>query len=226
MCDLRFEFPASVGPSVSRVIAVDRARHSRLLRGVVLGILLCTFAGMAFGAEKGVGFQISGFSADDNQTEQIFDVDSGPVAEVFFRFQTGAHAFVGSLGFHNWSREDGTTSAELDFIPLSASYRYVLWREKPVSPFVGGGVGVIVYDAIAEGPNTLVSETAALSAIEPVVGVEFFANKKIRLGLSVKYSFQVVSADDLDLDLAIGEPLDVDMTGLYSTVSLAFMWGE
>ena len=62
------------------------------------------------------------------------------------------------------------TVAEIDFVPLRGSYRFLPWPDRAVSPFAGGGLGVLGYDASVEGPGVFESETASLSAIEPVVG--------------------------------------------------------
>jgi len=203
-------------------VTLKRAREV-----VILALIIFT-GGLVCAGQKGIGVHISGFSPDDDQTEQTFDVDSGPIPDVFFRYQTGHHSVVAGLGFQNWSRNQPSVSAtaELDFFPMFGSYRYAPWHGKPVSPFFGGGLGILVYDATVESPSTLESETAALWALEPVLGVEFLANRKVRLEIAAKYSWQIVSADDLNLDLAFGEPLDVDMTGLYTTAGLVFMWGE
>jgi len=60
--------------------------------------------------------------------------------------------------------------------------------------------------------------------------VEFFANKKVRLDLSTKYSVQIFDDESdncfFDCSSAQQDPLEPDMSGLYFSVSFVFMWGD
>lgn len=198
----------------------------KVLRFLVITLALCSLPG--FAAKNGFGLGFSSFSPDDDSTELTFDVDSEPFFEIFYRLQIGAHNVVVSVGATSWDNEvPGGFSASLDFVPIGASYRYLPWHDKPVTLVVGGGLSIIAYDAELEssGPIVFTSESGALTAIEPIVGVEFFANKLARLHVTAKYSWQIASADDI-VNPQLVVPLDVDMTGFYVTAGASFLFGD
>jgi hypothetical protein len=197
----------------------------KVLRFLTITLVLFSLPG--FAAKHGFGLSASSFSPDDEPTELIFGIDSDPIGEVFYRFQTGAHNVIVGVGSASWENITATSSATLDFVPIGASYRYLFWHDKPVALVVGGGLGIVAYTAELSGSGSILftSETGALTAIEPVVGVEFLANRLARLHLTAKYSWQIASADDI-VDPTLITPLDVDMTGIYVTAGISFMFGD
>jgi hypothetical protein len=176
----------------------------------------------------GIGVQFSDFSPEDSATETLFDVDSGPIPEIFFRMQFGNHGVHIGAGYASWDRTAPTAETSLDFFPIVGSYRYHIGADKPVSFFAGGGVGLVFYNAEFESTNLEETEIALMVALEPTLGVEFFSNRKIRLELSTKYSVQLFTTSDFDEEFQdLGIPLlDVDMSGLYVSLGVSIMFGK
>ena len=195
----------------------------------ILLIILCVTVGStAMAGRTGIGVQVSDFSPGDSDTEKLFDVDSGPIPEIFFRMQFGSHGVHIGAGYASWDRTAPTAETSLDFFPIVGSYRYHFGADKPVSFFAGGGVGLVIYDA--EFKSALLEETeiALMVALEPTLGVEFLSNKKVRLELSTKYTVQLFTTSDFDeefQDLGI-DPLDVDMSGLHLSFGVSIMFGN
>ena len=201
-------------------------RNSMFASHVVLSLLALVFvvpASTYAAAQHGFGLQISDYGVSDEATERTFDIDSGPIPQAYYRFQTGAHSVFAGIGIESWDRSEPFVSNSLDFITLFANYRYLPWHDKPVSLFVGGGLAYIIYDANLASGSTIEAQTGLVLAVEPLVGVEFMANRKIRLGLEAKYSEQLFSTEDFD-DLAAFT--DVDLGGFYATFSVSFMFGD
>ena len=195
----------------------------------ILLIVLCVTVGStAMAGRTGIGVQVSDFSPGDSDTENLFDVDSGPIPEVFFRLQFGSHGVHVGAGFASWDTTTFSTESSLDFVPISGSYRYYFGADRPVSFFAGGGVGLLFYDAEFKAPLLEETEIALMVAVEPTLGVEFLSNKKVRLELSTKYSVQLFSTSDFDEEFQnIGvAPLDVDMSGLYVSFGVSIMFGK
>jgi hypothetical protein len=192
-------------------------------------IFLCIVLGsVAMAGRSGIGIQVSDFSPGDDETEALFDVDSGPIPELFFRMQFGSHGVHVGAGFENWGRTIGGVATDLDFLPIVGSYRYHIGADKPVSFFAGGGVGLLFYNAELITPTLDETEIALMTALEPIVGVEFLSNKKVRLELSTKYTIQLFSTSDFDEEFQDAgiEPLDVDMSGLHVSFGVSIMFGE
>ena len=199
-------------------------KASRLVL-IVLGVILGT---TALAARSGIGAQFSSFSPGDSDTENLFDVDSGPIPEVFFRMQFGDHGVHIGAGFASWDRTTSGTEASLDFFPIVGSYRYHIGADRPVSFFAGGGIGLLFYDAEFKTPVLDETEIALMVALEPTLGVEFLSNKKVRLELSTKYTVQLFTTSDFDEEFQnFGiEPLDVDMSGLHVSFGVSIMFGN
>ena len=183
--------------------------------------------GIAFAQQYGFQLDVNRFSPSDEQTEMAFDVDSGPILDVAFRMQERAHSFVAGLGYHKWEDQDASLRTELEILPLFFSYRFSPWHDQPITLFVGGGIGAMFYKAKV---GTVESESGRVAAVEPIVGVEFFANKKVRLDLSTKYSVQIFDDESdtcfFNCGPARRDPLEPDMSGLHISASLVFMWGD
>ena len=75
----------------------------KVLRFLVITLALCSLPG--FAAKHGFGLGVSSFSAEDDSTEVIFDIDSGPIGEIFYRMQIEAHNIVVSVGAASWDNE-------------------------------------------------------------------------------------------------------------------------
>ena len=184
----------------------------------------------ALAAEHELGLGASSYSAGDDQTEELFDVDSGPIPHVFYRYEDESNVYHVSLGWENWERsvvEPGTdVETELDFWPIVGSYRYLFTPDKSFSFFVGGGLGVLVYDARVEGVDGAVAlsalETGAVLSLEPLAGIELEAGRSVTFHAEAKYSWQPFTASDLDLETVV---IDVDLSGLYVTASVSFRVG-
>ena len=155
---------------------------------LALLVMLLIPSGIALAQQYGLQLDVNRFSSSDEQTEMAFDIDSEPVLDVAFRIQEGAHSLVLGLGYHKWERKDASLRAELEVFPIFFSYRFSPWHDQPITLFVGGGIGGMLYEA---NVGSVESERGRVAAVEPIVGVEFFANKKIRLDLSTKYSVQI-----------------------------------
>lgn len=194
---------------------------------LALLVMLLIPSGIALAQQYGLQLDINRFSSFDEQTETAFDIDSGPILDVAFRIQEGAHSLVLGLGYHKWERKDASLRAELEVFPIFFSYRFSPWHDQPITLFVGGGIGGMLYEAKV---GTASSENGRVAAVEPIVGVEFFANKKIRLDLSTKYSVQIFDDESdtcfFNCASAQQDPLEPDMSGLYVSVSFVFMWGD
>ncbi len=195
----------------------------------ILLIVLCVTVGsITMAGRTGIGVQVSDFSPEDSDTEELFDVDSGPIPEIFFRMQFGSHGVHIGAGYASWDRTAPTAETSLDFFPIVGSYRYHIGADKPVSFFAGGGVGLVIYDAEFKSAILEETEIALMVSLEPTLGVEFFSNRKIRLELSTKYSAQLFTTSDFDEEFEdLGFPLlDVDMSGLYVSLGVSIMFGD
>ena len=166
----------------------QRKLYPRILALVLLLLAACLAAPGALAAEHELGVAMSFFSPADERTEQTFDIDSGPIPSLFYRYQSESHAFLISAGFESWSRVEregaGRIETELEFVPIVGSYRYLPRHDESFSFFIGGGLGVLVYDASATGSggslSFLASETGAVASIDVDMG-GFYAS----LGVSV-----------------------------------------
>jgi hypothetical protein len=203
-------------------------RHRNFVLSSSLACALALSGGRALSAEHGLGFQISGFVSIDDPTEELFDVDSSLIPEVFYRMQINSHTVVVGLARKTWDQETETTHAELDVWSARGSYRYLAWRDRPTTLFFGGGIGVHAYDANADTPTVTDSESGFTIAAEVIVGVEFFERKRARFHLSVTYSAQILSDADLCCiaTLSAIPPFDVDLSGFYATMGGSFLFGR
>ena len=138
-------------------------------------------------------------------------------------FSTRPTAFSPASAIASWDRSDLSVEASLDFATIFGNYRYAFWHDKPVTLFAGGGVAYIFYDSEIDTFSTFEDQTGFILALEPLVGVEFLADRNIRLGLEARYSAQLFSTDDFEELAAF---TDVDMSGLYATFSVSFLFGD
>lgn len=192
------------------------------ISGISLGVVVLACAS-TLAADHSIGIRASHFSPGDSPTESTFGVDDGPIPGVFYAFREDRHGVVATIGRESWTRQSGGNVAELEFVPLTAAYRYHFTPSRAVSAFVGGGVGLMIFDATVDGPSALLAETGYSTALEPGGGVVFFPTKRFRVELEAKYSWQVFSSEDFDLGF---QTIDVDMSGLHVTLGVAVKVGR
>lgn len=204
-------------------------RITNLPIATCIAALAVTGGPPALAGEHSLGVAASSYSISDTSTEEIFDVDSGPIPQLVYSFRDEQNEIVVSLGYASWDRlssgPGGTVATELVFVPVVGAYRYYLRPERKASFFVGGGVGLMVYDAQAEGSGGfgfIATETGAMAALEPLAGVDLRAGRSVRFFGELKYSWQFLTADDLDLSFVV---LDVDMSGFYATAGVSVRIG-
>lgn len=201
----------------------------RPARGAVLPFLLLLAAPAGAPLCQTAGFQIDTllFAPTDSWTEDTFSLDSGPMLQLGFRIEGGPHSVTFALGYHQWKSSGGIASTDLDIFPFVLHYRHSPWHGDSISPFFGGGLRAIWYSAEINGDS---SATWRALLLEPVLGVEFFGDKKVRLDLSVLYSLQVANSRDsgdfcfFDCGPGLSEPRDIDFSGFYTTLSVVFTW--
>jgi hypothetical protein len=211
---------------------MNRKRLRIALVLVTMGVVL-PGGTEALAAQFGFGLQASNFQPSDGSTEDLFELDSGPIPQIFFRAQMNAHALLVGIGYQSWEREDISVTSSIDFFPVFASYRFLPWHRKPVSLVIGGGLGLLGYGADIEERRRFATEFETqgglMMSLEPVVGVEFRAGSHVRFNLDVKHSLQIFSSEDFADDaLVVGgaDIEDIDMSGTYATLGMSFLFGN
>ena len=79
----------------------------------------------AHAAKHGFGFQMSNFEPDDASTETIFDIDSGPIPQLYYRFASGVHSVRAGFGGESWERRDAAVASNIDFGTIFGTYQLV-----------------------------------------------------------------------------------------------------
>lgn len=207
-------------------------RRSRLGARVAIAIfvaLATVFGTGADAAQHGFGFRLGPFFSRDGRMEDLVGVNTQPIFEAFYRFQSEGHALEAGVGFIDWERErylagGGRETGELEHAPITVGYRYHFFRRSQVSLTLGGGLGWLLYDATVtrdDGVSTLVvvNQSGSNLALEPVVGVELFPSRSVRIALEARYSWQVVSGNGGDA------AADIDLTGWHTTLGFSFLFG-
>jgi hypothetical protein len=190
---------------------------------LLISVLVAAPAAQAAG---GFGFRASSVEWDDEQTEMLFQLDSDPIFDIYYRGQFDRQALLVGLGYGSWEHAEGGLATELEYVPIFVSWRYHFAATAPVSPYIGIGACYQVYDATVEASFFMQEETGSMLSVDPVLGIELFAPSPIRLFVEATYAFQVVDSDDLDWEDSFYEPLAVDMSGLRASAGIAFVFGD
>lgn len=203
--------------------------HRRFLGAVGFTLLLVFAGSTAVEAAQGFGFQASKYSISDDVTKGYLS-DSTIVPEVFYRGQFGPSCVAIELGYVDDSQSGFGEKRSLSLLPLTIGWSYHFFHKKPVSLTLGVGAKWFFYELNRDWTSGFTiynfDQTGYFLALEPRLGVEFLANKPVRLFLEAKYAQQILSTEDLDTGVSFVDPVDVDFSGLFVSAGISFMFGK